>query len=120
MAKQLVSRVDVSIDGQQMDDFKNFKVLERQIREQVNLMRKTGYVNKTIREKFSLDYVTPVGGNPFDFEDIEGSTVLVAKDGGGFIHYAGVVCLIEGEETYDGEKESVKTVTFGAESRVLQ
>lgn len=119
MGKQLVSRVDVAIDGQQMDDFKNFKIMALQYRDQVNLMRKTGYVNKTLRHKFSLDYVTPVG-NPFDFSVIEGSTVLVAKEGGGFINYSGVVCLEDGEETFDGEKESVRPVTFGAESRTLQ
>jgi hypothetical protein len=45
---------------------------------------------------------------------------MVAKEGGGFINYAGVCCISEGEETFDGEKESVKTVTFGAESRVDQ
>ncbi len=114
-----VSRVDVTIDGQQISDMKNFKELARQIAEQVPLMKKTGYVNKTIRNKFSLDYVIPAGTR-FDFTTIENSTVMVALEDGGTINFAGVRCLEIGDADYDGEKEVVQTITFGAESRVDQ
>ena len=113
---QYVSRVDVAIDGVKIDDMKNFKEHELAPRDQVNLMKKTGFVKKTIRHKFSLDYVIPVGAR-FDFEAVEKATALIAYEDGGKINYSGVCCLEIGEEASDGEKEVTQTITFGAENR---
>lgn len=114
---QYVSRVDVAINGQKIEDMKNFKIMAIQPRDQVNLMNKTGFVKKTVRHKFSLDYVIPAGDR-YDFEAVEKATALVAYEDGGKINYANVCVLEIGEEATDGEKEVVQTITFGAESRV--
>jgi hypothetical protein len=113
---QYVSRVDVAIDGKKIDDMKNFKEHALTPREQVNLMNSTGFVKKTVRHKFSLDYVIPAGAR-FDFNAVENSTALVAYEDGGKINYSGVCCLEVGEAASDGEKEVVQTITFGAENR---
>lgn len=113
---QYVSRVDVVIDGQKIDDMKNFKEMELAPRDQVNLMNRTGFVKKTVRHKFTLDYVIPTGTR-FDFSAVENATALVAYEDGGSINYSGVCVLTIGEAASDGEKEVVQTITFGAEAR---
>jgi len=113
---QYVSRVDVALNGEKMDDMKNFKEHELDPRDQVNLMNKTGFVNKTVRHQFSLDYVIPVGTR-FDFASVQDATALISAQDGGTINYSGVRVLKIGEASYDGEKEVVQTITFGAESR---
>ena len=114
---EYVSRVDVAIGGKQMDDMKNFKEHERVLADQVNLMNKTGFVNKLPRHQFSLDYVVPAATR-FDFESVKNETVLITIEDGGTINYSGVRCMKLGEASYDGEKEVVQTITFGAENRV--
>jgi hypothetical protein len=113
---QYVSRVDVAIDGKKLVDMKNFKEHELAPRDQVNLMSSTGFVKKTVRHKFSLDYVIPAGAR-FDFNAVEKATALISAEDGGSINYSGVCCLTIGEAAYDGEKEVVQTITFGAEDR---
>jgi hypothetical protein len=112
-----VARVDVAIDGENISDMKNFKEHELNLRDQVNLMKKTGYVNKTLRHQFSLDYVIPAGAR-YDFASVEQAACVIAAEDGGAINYAGVCSLKVGEAAYDGEKEVVQTITFGAESRM--
>lgn len=116
---QYVTRVDVAIDGQKISDMKNFKEGEISSRDQVNLMSKTGFVKKLVRHGFSLDYVIPTGVR-FDFNAVENATALIALEDGGTINYSGVCVLKVGEAAYDGEKEVVQTITFGAEARVDQ
>ncbi len=114
---QYVSRVDVVLNGEKIVDMKNFKIQALQHRDQVNLMNKTGFVKKTVRHKFSLDYVIPAGDR-FNFAAIEKATAMIAYEDGGTINYSGVCCLEIGEEAADGEKEVVQTISFGAEDRV--
>lgn len=114
---QYVSRVDLAINGTKIDDIKNFKEHEQSHREQVNLMNKTGFVEKTVRHQFSVDYVIP-SGIRYDFGAVKNATALVAYEDGGKINYSGVCCLSVGEAASDGEKEIVQTIVFGAENRV--
>jgi len=114
-----VSRADVVINGQAMTDMKDFDIKALKTRDQVNMMNKTGYVNKTVRHQFSLDYVKPAG-TPFDFAGLEGATVVVSMDDGSTINYSNVCTLELGDLKMDGEKEAVQTILFGAESRADQ
>lgn len=113
---QYVSRVDVVINGEKIVDMKNFKEMSLAPRDQVNLMNSTGFVKKTVRHKFSLDYVIPAGTR-FDFAAVENATALIAYEDGGSINYSGVCVLEVGEASSDGEKEVVQAITFGAETR---
>jgi hypothetical protein len=114
---EYVSRCQVEINGQEMTDFKRFVDSERELRAQVNLMNKTGHHKKTPRYQFSLDYVEPAGVKPFNFDDLKGATMAIEKEGGNRVLWSGVCVLKIGEAAYDGESESVKTVSFGAASR---
>ncbi len=114
---QYVSRCDFVLNGEKIDDFKNFKAMAMQPREQVNLMSKTGFIKKTVRHKFTVDYVIPAA-NRRDFSGVEKATAMAAYEDGGTINYTGVCCLEIGEEATDGEKEVVQTITFGAEDRL--
>lgn len=111
-----VSRADVVINGATMADMKDFDIKALKTRDQVNMMNKTGYVNKTVRHQFSLDYVKPAGV-PYDFASLENATVVVSMDDGSTINYSNACVLEIGDLKMDGEKEAVQTITFGAESR---
>jgi len=115
---EFVSRVDVAIDGKPIEDMKNFKILKRTPRKMVELMKKTGFVKKTVRHTFSLDYVAPVE-NPIDFEGMENIPVAVAAQGGKTINYLDAFVIEVGDETFDGENESVQTILFGASGREI-
>jgi hypothetical protein len=119
MSSDFVTRVEVVIDGQDMDDFKTFKEMEVEHAKEVPLMYETGFAEKTPRRKFSLDYVVPSGKAEFNFAALKNATISVAKDGGvGRRTYTGCRRLTIGEVTYDGDNEAVKTITFGARKMV--
>jgi hypothetical protein len=97
-----------------MDDMKNFKRMAVEDAVQVALMNKTGHAGKTPRHQFSIDYVIP-NGTRFDFRAVKGASVVVTMEDGEALEFFGVRCLTRGEYTVDGEKETVQTITFGAE-----
>jgi hypothetical protein len=111
---EYVSRCDVAIDGKKMDDVKNFKRHAVEDHGQVNLMNKTGHHGKTPRHQFSLDYVIP-SGERYDFKAVKNKPVIVTMEDGAALEFFGCYCLTRGEYTVDGEKETVQTITFGAE-----
>jgi len=112
--QQLVSRHDIAINGEQITDLKNFKRLKRTHRKIVEMMNKTGFVKLRLRHAFSVDYVIPAGAR-YDFGSIENGTILVMGDDGTPLEFFGVVCVEEGDQDSDGEKEIVSTILFGAE-----
>lgn len=111
---EYVSRCDVVIDGEKEDNFKNFKRNEVEDSVEVKLMRKTGSADVTPRHSFSIDYVIPAGPKR-NFKAIKNSTIMVVMDDGSPLEFYGVRCRKRGEYTVDGEKETVQTITFGAE-----
>jgi hypothetical protein len=119
MSDQYVSRVSVVINGKPMEDFKTFKDNSRELRVSVNLMTKTGFVKKTVRYGFSIDYVVPVLGSEFDFDSLENARVQITLDDGNTIVYSGVVTKSVGDATADGDKEMTRTIEFGASERTV-
>jgi hypothetical protein len=114
MSDDSVSRVDFVINGEQEDNIKNFKRHEVEDAAQINFMRKTGHIGKTARHQFSVDYVVPAGTKR-NWRAVSKATVLVVMDDGSKLTFYGVRCLKRGEMTLDGEKETVQTISLGAE-----
>lgn len=111
-----VNKITLVIDGETEENFKAFTPGGRTLRKQVNLMNKTGHVNMTERETFSLDYIKPIGPKR-DFSGIEGGLVTIEYEDGSKIKYEGVHTLEIGDETHDGENEIVVPISFGATGR---
>lgn len=112
--RRYVSRCNVMMNGTTLQDVKNFKFAEEIARKRVDLMNSTGSTEVTPRFEFSLDYVLPKDGKAIKWLDIEGATIIVELNGGKRVSYSGVDCLSQGEQTVDGENESVRTISFVA------
>jgi len=105
------------INGATVEHLKNFQGSEVTHRQEVKLMSGTGVVDLTPSWQFSLDYVVPKSRPKNDWYTIEDATVVVRKSGGDSYTYSGVSCLSVGEETIDGENETVVKISFIANSR---
>ena len=117
---EYVNRCVLAINGQNIEDFKTFTEMERELSRQVNLMNKTGHCTVTQRPGCRMDYVVPLDGDEFDFESVKDGTLTVEYENGKRIIFTGVRTLSIGEETIDGENELVRTITFGAEQRRVE
>lgn len=113
-----VSTIDFIANGQQIDDFQTFEEDARVLRKTVNLMKKTGVMSVTPRYGFKLGYVVPTDKPRFDFEGIEGGTVVIEKDSGGRITFTDVSVLEVGSLKFDGDKEATQDISFIAGNRI--
>lgn len=116
-----VSRIDLEIDGSVVSDFSAFTDMTKSYHVQVELMNKTGHAQITPRYQFSLDYVIPRDETTeVKFSTISDGTCTIEYENGQRITWGGVYTLDEGDASYDGTAAATKTITFGAESRVVE
>lgn len=115
MSDLYVRSVRLSIGGEEIGDFNAFTITKRELKTQVQLMNKTGFVGKQPLHTFNLTYVIPQGPR-FDFQKVEDAAVTVTREGGSKIIFTGVHTLSIGDEKY-GEKEATMEVSFGATGR---
>ncbi|MDA8170321.1 MAG: hypothetical protein M0Z48_00630 [Nitrospiraceae bacterium] len=121
MADQYVSRINLEINGQDVDDFKKCSEGEVELAKQVKLMNKTGHCNTVPRFEVEVDYVIPSGSPEFDFTQLTAAnpgTLTIDRQDGTRITYQGVVTRKIGKTEYNEEKEASKTVTLGAAGRI--
>jgi hypothetical protein len=117
---EYINRCTLSINGQEITDFKKFTDNERELARQVNLMNKTGHCGVTQRPGCKLDYVVPLDSEPFDFDAVKDGTLSVEYENGKRITFSGVRTLKVGESTIDGDNELVQTIEFGAQKRAAE
>ncbi|MDA8137926.1 MAG: hypothetical protein M0036_04660 [Desulfobacteraceae bacterium] len=117
---EYVNRCVLAINGQNIEDFKTFTEIERELSRRVNLMNKTGHCSVTQRPGCMLDYVVPLDGVEFDFEGVKDATLTVEYENGLRKIFTGVRTLKIGEEKIDGDNELVKTIEFSAEKRRVE
>jgi hypothetical protein len=120
MSDVLVSRCTVSINTVQETDLKNFNEGDRELAAPVNLMHKTGFIQKTARYTFTMDRAVNAAGSPIDYDTLKDATVVVERDGGSRVLYSGVRTMMIASGGIDGENEEVQTITFGAASRTVE
>jgi hypothetical protein len=120
MAKKYVSRVRVMRNGNRIQDMKQFKSDTIEYRAEVDTMDGSGTVEKNKKVKFSLDYAIPKVNAKLDWSDVVDETWTIELEGGRRVTYTGVDILSKGETTYDSQKEAVFTLSFIAESEVIQ
>lgn len=112
-----VTRCVLEVNGQSVSDFNTFTETTRVLHKQVNLMNKTGHAEITQRYQCSLGYVVPQTGEEFNWDGVADGTLTIEYDSGKRITFGGVYTLEVGDGTTDGETETVKTISLGAESR---
>lgn len=117
---EYVNRCTLTVNGQAIEDFKSFTDNERELRKAVNLMNKTGRCRVTERPSCKVDYVVPLSGPEFDFDEVEGGTLTVEYENGTRLTFSGVSTSKVGEMKIDGENEAVRTIEFIAEKRVKE
>ena len=112
-----ITRALLSVNGQDISDFKAFTEKTRTLRKSVHLMYKTNAADLTQRYMIDLDYVVPRDVPEFDFEDVTGGTLVIEYDSGEQVRFGGVHCLTVGDGVIDGENELVRKIEFMAETR---
>lgn len=117
--EEYISSAVLDINGVRIDDFKKVSIREREIRKEIRLMRKTGFVRLiNPSHGITVDYVIPKNRPEFDFEEVEDATLTLTYDNGATKTYTGVCTLKIGEETEDGENEAVKSIELAASGRI--
>lgn len=116
--QEYVSRVFITKDGKDLADFKSFKEGSREVRAQVPLMHKTGFIRKTVRHTLEVEYAIPLVGK-INWDGFEGGTLIVEDEGGNRTIFTGVSTLIVGEATSDSEGDNamMQTISLGASDR---
>lgn len=117
---EYVSRVALEVNGQTIEDFNSVSEGRYELRKQVRLMNKTGHVNTIARYTAEVEYVIPFDSAEFDFDSVENGTLTIDYLNGKRVTYTGVCTLEVGQAKHDGEKESTKTIQFGAEGRLVE
>jgi hypothetical protein len=113
-----VSKILLSINGQEITDFKSVTEKEYTVRKPVNLMNKTGFLDTTPRHGCEVEYVVPEEGAEFDFDSVVGGTLVITFMNGETTTYTGVATLDVGATKYDGDNEATRTIQFGAKGRI--
>jgi hypothetical protein len=114
---QYISQCTLTVNGQDISDFKGVGIKEVTLSKQVNLMNKTGFVKTKPRYGVTVDYVVPQTVPPFDFEAVVNGTLNVTFENGRKYAYTGVHTIKVGEIKLDQENEVVQTIEFGCEDR---
>lgn len=117
---EYVNRCTLSIDGQNIEDFKTFSEDERELARKVNLMNSTGHCSVTQRPGCKLDYVVPLDAPAFDFDTVKDGELVVEYENGVRKLFTGVRTMKVGEEKIDGDNEVVQTIEFGAQARRIE
>jgi hypothetical protein len=115
---EYINRCTLTVNGQDISDFKSVTEDERELARRVNLMHKTGHCSVTPRPGCKLDYAVPLDSPEFDFAGVKDGTLSIEYENGKRITYSGVRTLKVGESKIDGDNELVRTIEFGAEKRV--
>lgn len=113
-----VSRVELTVNGKAIDDFKTCSEKEIELGKAVNLMNKTSRIKKLPRYGVSVEYVVPAGRREFNFKKVVDGTLVINQLDGVKIVFNGVSVLKIGELKYDEDNEATKTIDFMATGRV--
>jgi len=113
-----VSKILLSVNGQEITDFNSFTEGGYTLRKPVNLMNKTGFMDVTPRHGCEVEYVVPEDGAEFDFDSVVGATLVITFMNGETTTYTGVATLEVGDTKYDGDNEATRTIKFGAKGRI--
>lgn len=114
---EYVSRINLEVNGESIEDFKSVEEEEVELAKEINLMNKTGFTSVTPRYKVVVDYMIPSDTDEFDFNSLKGGTLTVDRKNGTRIQFAGVTTLKIGATSYDGEKGAEKKITLQATGR---
>jgi hypothetical protein len=115
---EYVLTVRLEVNGQNIEDFKSVAEGEVEIAKQINLMNSTGIGRKTPRYTAEVEYVVPADNPEFDFKSVRNGTLTIDKMNGVRTTYTGVTTLKIGQTKYDGDNETVRTITLGATGKV--
>ncbi|MDH3975615.1 MAG: hypothetical protein OEV42_15160 [Deltaproteobacteria bacterium] len=119
MAVEYVSQVTLTVNGQEITDFKSVAEGERELRKKVKLMNSQGLLKTTPDYKVTVEYVVPKSAAEFDFDEVEDGTLTIDLGNDTKILYTGVATMKVGEAKYDGENETTKSIELGATGRKL-
>ncbi|NLO90668.1 MAG: hypothetical protein GX410_01575 [Elusimicrobia bacterium] len=111
------SSVTLTINGQAITDFKSFSEGQREVRKEVKLMGKTGYIKMLGRYKVTVEYVVPENKTPVNWDEVEDATLLAITEDGRTISFTGVSTLSVGETKFDGENDTTQTIELMATGR---
>lgn len=100
----------LKVDGKEVDSFQTFSIIKTPKNIQVNLMTKTKTAAITQRFTVRVGYVDET--QRFDWEALDGATMLVETPLGELRQFTDVTYLEEGEDSKDGETVIVQDITL--------
>lgn len=112
-----VTKITLAINGEEITDFKSVTEKEYELRKQVKLMNKTGFINVTPQFGVDVEYVVPENAPEYDFSSVEGGTLILTFGNGEITTYTGVCTLKIGATKYDGDNEATRTIELAATGR---
>ena len=118
MATEYVSRVFLSINGQEIVDLKAITEKEIEVNKEVRLMNTTGVMLTKPRFGATVEYVVPENVPEYNFAGVRNGTLTIELQNGKRITYTGVYPLKIGAVKYDGANESTRIIDFTATGRV--
>jgi hypothetical protein len=114
---ELVSRVYLSINGQEID-FDSVEEKEYDVAKAHNLCNTTGHFDVTSRYGATCTCPIPKDTEEYDFASVRGGTLTIDQQNGRRITYTGVRTVKMGGVKYDGDNAATRTVEFSAENRL--
>jgi hypothetical protein len=99
---------------------KSFKHDPIDYRAEVDTMEGSGTVERNKKYKFSLDYAVPKTNAKLNWSDVSNETWTIELEGGTRVTYTGVDSLSRGEIAMDAQKEAVTTISFIADTEVIE
>jgi hypothetical protein len=113
-----VSRVTLTIDGEEEDNFTEITEPEVEYNKSVDLMHKTVNIPVTRRYKgIKVKYIVPIDEPERNWSAIKDGTLTITYENGQRRVYSGVTCNKVGGETYKDGTETVRDVELSAVSR---
>jgi hypothetical protein len=115
---EYVSRINLEINGLNIDDFDSVEEKEVDIAKPVNLMNGTGFFDVTERYGATVDYIIPKDAPEFDFRAVKGGTLTIDRQNGTRITFTGVRTTKIGATKYADDNAAKKSIELHATGRI--
>jgi hypothetical protein len=113
-----IARCDIVFDNTTVDDIDEVTENEVELAKAVNLMRKTGFVDVTLRYGGSFQYVIPKGKTRYEFNGKKNGVLTIIDEDTTKTVYRGVRVLKVGDAKRDGENPMKSLITWGATDKL--
>jgi hypothetical protein len=114
---QYIASCFLDVDGVLIGDFASVTEDTRELRKEVKLMGKTGFVTTRPSLSVTVEYIVPFAGKAFDWDSVADAKLTITYENGVRVVYSGVSTASVGGEKVDQENAVTRTVKLIASKR---